>query len=168
MSDTEFTIRRLEPSDSLTELTALLHAAYAKHLAAGLRFFASYQSAEDTRHRVSKGDCWIALDRGNVVGTVTIAMPHIPPHGYPTRPGCGTFYQMAVLPSYTGRGLGSVLLRLAEQRIKALGGNGVVIDTSSLATELIEWYAKRGYNPIGLWQWGVTNYDSIVLFKDLA
>jgi hypothetical protein len=61
-----------------------------------------------------------------------------------------------------------VLLRLAEQRIKALGGNGVVIDTSSLATELIEWYAKRGYNPIGLWQWGVTNYDSIVLFKDLA
>ncbi|WP_406112836.1 hypothetical protein [Kitasatospora purpeofusca] len=43
----------------------------------------------------------------------------------------------------------------------------MVIDTSSEATELIGWYRRRGYAPVGMWRWDVTNYDSVVLVKDL-
>jgi GNAT superfamily N-acetyltransferase len=54
------TIRRLRPSDSIADLTTLLHRAYAKQTALGLHALASHQSAEVTRKRVSKGECFVA------------------------------------------------------------------------------------------------------------
>ncbi|MGW7486970.1 GNAT family N-acetyltransferase [Streptomyces sp. NPDC054786] len=87
--------------------------------------------------------------------------------GYPAPAGRGSFWQLAVEPSQRGTGLGHRLLALAESRIAALGSTQVVIDTSSEATELVDWYQRRGYAPIGTWRWDVTNYDSIVLMKEL-
>ncbi|HEV2296240.1 MAG TPA: N-acetyltransferase [Tepidisphaeraceae bacterium] len=161
-------IRRLTSSDSLAELTALLHAAYAEHALAGRKFFASYQSVDDTGRRVSKGECWLAVEGDSVVGTVTVAVPFNPPAGFPAGPQAGTFSQLAVLPKHRGTGLGHRLLCLAEKRIAELGGNEIVIDTSSLASELIAWYERRGYRPVGRWKWNVTNYESVVLSKRLV
>jgi ribosomal protein S18 acetylase RimI-like enzyme len=161
----EFSIRPLRDTDSLADLTALLHASYAEHAAAGRTFFASYQSVDDTRHRVAKGECWLAFDGDVMAGTVTIAFPHLAPQGYPAGVHSGTFYQMAVLPEYRGRGLGDDLLSLAERRLTELGATDVVIDTSSLASELIAWYERRGYVAVGRWRWNVTNYESVVLRK---
>jgi ribosomal protein S18 acetylase RimI-like enzyme len=167
MRQGELTVRLLAPSDSLAELTALLHAAYAAHAAAGRNFFASYQSVDDTRNRVARGECWLALDRDVIVGTVTITVPFAAPPGYSAGPHAGTFYQLAVLPDYGGRGLGGRLLALAEQRIEELGAREVVIDTSGLATDLLAWYERRGYTAAGRWRWSVTNYESVVLRKVL-
>ena len=161
-------IRRLTENDSLTELTALLHAAYAEHALAGRRFFASYQSVDDTRKRVAKGECWVACDDGVMVGTVTVAFPLVAPDGFPCGPRAGTFSQLAVLPAYRGNRLGHALLTLAEQRIAELGGTQAVIDTSSLATDLIAWYERCGYAELGRWRWNVTNYESVVLGKTLS
>jgi hypothetical protein len=44
----------------------------------------------------------------------------------------------------------------------------VVIDTSSLATDLVSWYARRGYTEIDRWKWDAPNCISVVLRKDLA
>ncbi|MGW0752949.1 GNAT family N-acetyltransferase [Streptomyces sp. NPDC002587] len=85
----------------------------------------------------------------------------------PSAGGRGSFWQLAVEPSQRGTGLGQRLLALAESRIAALGSTQVVIDTSSQATDLVDWYRRRGYAPIGTWRWDVTNYDSIVLMKNL-
>ena len=168
MQQTSLTIRRLTNSDSLIELTALLHAAYADHARAGRRFFASYQSVEDTGRRVSKGECWLALEGGSVVGTVTVTVPFNPPAGFPAGAQAGTFSQLAVLPILRGTGLGHRLLCLAEKRIAELGRNEAVIDTSSLASELIAWYQRRGYRKVGRWRWDVTNYESVVLSKPIG
>lgn len=168
MQQESLAIRRLTDSDSLAELTALLHAAYADHALAGRRFFASYQSVDDTRQRVSNGECWLALDGGSVVGTVTVAFPFDQPAGFPAGPHVGTFSQLAVRPERRGTGLGHHLLCLAERRIVELGGNEAVIDTSSLASELIAWYGRRGYRSVGRWRWDVTNYESVVLSKILS
>lgn len=167
MQQRDFAIRPLVNSDSITELTALLHAAYAEHALAGRDFFASYQSADDTRYRVANGECWVAFLGDVMVGTVTIAVPHNAPAGYPVGVRSGTFYQLAVLPEYRSIGLGDQLLSLAERRIRERGADEAVIDTSALATELIAWYERRGYAPIGRWRWQVTNYESIVLRKPL-
>ena len=43
----------------------------------------------------------------------------------------------------------------------------VVIDTSSQAVDLLAWYGRQGYEPVGTWRWSVTNYDSIVLRRPL-
>jgi GNAT superfamily N-acetyltransferase len=160
--------RRFREGDSVEELTLLLHRAYADHAAAGRVFFASYQSPQDTRHRLSKGECWVAINDDTLVGTVTVSAPHATPAGYPAPEGAGSFWQLAVEPSQRGSGLGHRLLDLAESRIAALGSSHVAIDTSAAADDLVAWYLRRRYEPIGRWRWGVTNYDSVVLAKDLS
>ncbi|WP_405979918.1 GNAT family N-acetyltransferase [Streptomyces sp. NBC_00158] len=161
-------VRRFCDGDSVEELTDLLHRAYADHAAAGRVFFASYQSARDTAHRLGTGECWVAL-RGNVlVGTVTMSASHTTPEGYPASAAAGSFWQLAVDPSERGSGLGQRLLVLAEERIVALGSAQAVIDTSAEATELVGWYRRRGYVPVGTWRWDVTNYESVVLAKVLS
>ncbi|MFD3996072.1 GNAT family N-acetyltransferase [Streptomyces sp. NPDC058583] len=153
----------------MEELTRLLHRAYATHAASGLRFFASYQSAEDTRFRLEKGECWVAWSEGgDMVGTITVVAPFLAPAGYPVRRPAGSFWQLAVDPTCRGHGLGHRLMELAEGRVRARGLSQVVIDTSAEADDLVSWYRRRGYVPIGAWRWAVTNYDSIVLGKDLA
>lgn len=160
-------MRRFADGDSVEELTTLLHRAYADHAAAGLVFFASYQTPEDTRRRLGKGECWIALEQGTIVGSVTVTGTYDTPPGYPTPIGAGSFWQLAVDPARRGIGLGNRLLALAETRIADLGSSRVVIDTSSRATDLLAWYGRHGYTSIGTWKWDVTNYDSFVLAKAL-
>ncbi|MFE2248849.1 GNAT family N-acetyltransferase [Streptomyces lavendulae] len=160
-------LRRFLEGDSVEDLTLLLHRAYADHAAAGRVFFASYQTPQDTRHRMGKGECWVAVNGNELLGTVTVSAPHTTPAGYPASAGAGSFWQLAVDPSQRGTGLGHRLLGLAESRIAALGSTRVVIDTSSQAEELVDWYRRRGYARTGTWRWGVTNYDSVVLAKDL-
>lgn len=167
-SSTAVRIRRFGEEDSVERLTELLHRAYADHAAAGRVFFASYQTPQDTRHRLSKGECWIATTGETVLGTVTVSAPHSTPDGYPAPQNAGSFWQLAIDPTQRGTGLGNRLLQLAESRIVALGSAQAVIDTSAEATDLVAWYRRRGYEPIGTWRWGVTNYDSTVLLKNLA
>ncbi|MFF9147849.1 GNAT family N-acetyltransferase [Streptomyces sp. NPDC014861] len=161
-------LRQWGEGDSVVQLTRLLHRAYSAHAAEGRTFFASYQSEEDTAHRLGKGECWLALRAGAVVGTVTLAAPYEAPEEYPAPVGAGAFWQLAVDPECREWGLGQRLLALAEERISALGSEQVVIDTSAEAVDLVGWYRRRGYAPVGSWRWGVTNYESVVLMKDLA
>ncbi|MGY3337248.1 ribosomal protein S18 acetylase RimI-like enzyme [Streptomyces filamentosus] len=161
-------VRQFDEGDSAVRLTHLLHRAYSAHAAEGRTFFASYQSVEDTLHRLARGECWIALRGGTLVGTVTVTAPYRVPEGYPAPAGAGAFWQLAVDPEYRESGLGQRLLTLAEERISALGSAQVAIDTSAEAVELVGWYRRRGYEPVGSWRWGVTNYESVVLVKDLA
>ncbi|MEW2585594.1 GNAT family N-acetyltransferase [Streptomyces virginiae] len=161
-------VRPFAEDDSVVDLTRLLHRAYSGHAAEGRVFFASYQSVQDTAYRLGRGECWVALQGGALVGTVTVAAPYEVPEGYPAGEGSGSFWQLAVDPSYRGSGLGERLLSLAEERIAALGSDAVVIDTSLDAAELVGWYRRRGYVPVGTWRWDVTNYESVVLRKGLA
>ncbi|MFF5423725.1 MULTISPECIES: GNAT family N-acetyltransferase [unclassified Streptomyces] len=161
-------VRSFAEGDSVAHLTRLLHRAYSAHAAEGRVFFASYQSVEDTAYRLGMGECWLALRAGELVGTVTVAVPYEAPDGYPAPAGSGSFWQLAVDPSYRGTGLGQRLLALAEERIAELGSAQVVIDTSAQAVDLVGWYRRRGYVPVGSWSWGVTNYESVVLLKELT
>ncbi|MCX4689755.1 GNAT family N-acetyltransferase [Kitasatospora purpeofusca] len=164
----DISIRRFTDADSAEELTLLLHRAYAAHAAAGTVFFASYQSVQDTEVRAGRGECWLAFQGAELVGSVTVAAPYAVPAGYPAPADAGSFWQLAVDPTCQGAGLGQRLLTVAEDRIVALGAAKAVIDTSVEAVDLVGWYLRRGYAPIGTWRWDVTNYESVVLLKDLA
>jgi hypothetical protein len=64
-------IRPLDPHDSIEGLTALLHRAYAPLGAMGLNYTAVDQTPSDTRSRIGKGICFVAVDGGGrLVGTV--------------------------------------------------------------------------------------------------
>jgi ribosomal protein S18 acetylase RimI-like enzyme len=167
-SSVTYTLRLFTAQDSLEALTALLHEAYAAHAAAGRRFFASYQAPADTRRRISRGECWVAMDGEELIGTITVAAPYLFPAGYPAPIPSATYYQLAVRPTHQGRGLGRQLVALAEQRSRDRGISNLAIDTSSQAIALIDWYRRLGYRDVGRWCWEVTNYESIVLAKTLS
>ena len=163
------TLRRLDPGDSMADLTALLHRAYRPLAAAGLRFLASHQDESTTRDRCSEGECWVAVQGSELIGTMTWR-----PGGTPTRcPWYGRrdvaiFGQFAVTPELQGQGIGSRLLDLVEERAREQGFAEIACDTSEKADALLSYYGRRGYRVVGSVQWEETNYRSVVLSKPLS
>jgi hypothetical protein len=71
------------------------------------------------------------------------------------------------LSAHLTAGAGDLGRAPAESRIAALGSAQAVIDTSAEAAGLIDRYRRRGYAPAGTWPRDVTDYDSVVLAKNL-
>ena len=164
------TFRPLERSDSIAELTGLLHRAYAALATQGFRFWASHQDEEATRRRISEGDCFVAIADGRIVGTITLKKKHLT-KGSPwyDRPEVASFGQFAVDPALQGRGIGSALLEIVERQAVRDGVRELALDTAEGATALIEMYSKRGFRFIEHVDWRPdTNYRSVVMSKRLA
>ena len=163
-----FTIRPLAPSDFLSEMTELLHRAYAPLRQRGLHYIATSQNEATTRRRIARGECWVAEWGRRLVGTVTFR-----PAG--TTRGCdwydkadvASFEQLAVEPGLQCRGIGGALLDIAENRARNTGAVELSLDTWERAEALIAWYSGRGYRFVQWVTWEVVNYRSVVLSKDL-
>jgi GNAT superfamily N-acetyltransferase len=161
-------IRRLEPRDSYAELTDLIHRSFAPLAAAGLRYWGTYQTEEDTRHRCGLGECWVAEADGRLVGTIT--WRHAPKAEDPVHyhaPGVAVFGQLAVDPAMQRTGVGGLLLSKAEERAKESGFTEMACDTAAPHAKLVAFYARRGYREVARHQWNDTNYESVILSKPL-
>lgn len=205
-------VRRLRPTDSLNELTALLHRAYAKQVSMGIHGMASHQSPEVTRRRVSRGECFVAVvsekaaaadaalsrtlaargvslgagrdgrgagGEGEVlVGTIMFQEPSwgsgsgmggksdAGPRWF-QRPDVANFSQFAVEPVLQGRGVGLVLLETVERRAREIGMAELSLSTAEPDAELVRFYERRGFRPVERFDWGVTNYVSVIMSKTL-
>ncbi len=104
-------VRPLAPDDSLTAITVLLHAAYARLAAMGLNYTAADQSTETTAQRFAQGHGLLAFDGDALVGTIVVTPP------LPKSP-CDVFrqqhvasvHQFGVYPDAQGAGVGRALL----------------------------------------------------------
>ena len=165
----EVAVRALEPTDSLEELTELLHRAYRGLADMGLRYTASHQPVEVTARRIARGECTVCLLDGRLVATITLNPPEAT-HGAPwyDRPDVASFNQLAVDPGLQRLGLGSLLLDLVEARAMTLGALELACDTSDQAEHLIRLYGARGYRLIEHVDWRPqVNYCSVILSKAL-
>ena len=162
------TIRPLAENDSMAELTALIRSAYKSLADMGFRYWGTWQSEEDTRLRCSEGHCLVVEDEGRLVGTLTVKLAHNDgdPDWY-KREGVWVVTQFAVQPEQQGSGLGSELLKHAEELVMSLGGTEASIDTAEGAKHLIRFYSKRGYRHVGHVDWSGTNYVSVLMSKCL-
>lgn len=169
MEPPEIVIRPLAPSDSMAEMTGLLHRAYGALVRMGFHYWASHQSEEDTRRRTEKGDCFVAVRGGRLVGTVTArrggADEEVPEY---QSGEVFIFGQFAVEPSLQKEGLGSRLLERAEEEARRRGGRKILCDTSEGAGHLIRYYEKRGYGIVGNVKHEGVNYRSVILEKLLV
>ena len=165
-ADDGIIIRPLLAEDSLADLTALLHRAYARLAGMGLRYMATHQSVDVTRKRVEKGQCFVALAEGVICGTI-IFKDTVQTGGSPwyDRPDVASVGQFAVDPALQGKGLGRQMMKLAEERALASGARELALDTAEPATHLIAWYARLGYRHIEYADWGHTNYRSVIMSK---
>ena len=162
-------IRPLAPEDSIEDLTGLLHRAYGRLANMGLRFWATHQSAEHTRKRASKGECYVIEEDGCLVGTIMFYSPE-QTRGclWYDRPEVASFGQFAVEPELQGRGCGRRLMALVEQRAAETGAEEIALDTAEPALHLIELYERRGYRLVGHAQWEGVNYRSVIMSKRLS
>jgi GNAT superfamily N-acetyltransferase len=163
-----FEIRDLSGEDSLIALTELLHSAYSALGAMGLNYTAVDQSVENTAERIGRGRCLVAVDGSEIVGTILLVLGD--PRSecpYYTRPGVAGVHQFGVLPGRQGQGIGSALLRRAEELAQAGGCSEVALDTAEPAGHLIEYYGRRGYRPVAGMSWPGKRYKSVILSKRL-
>ena len=109
-------LREFRESDSIVELTALLHRAYARLGAMGLNYTAVDQTPEVTAKRIRGGNCFVVEHGTKLVGTI-VAQPTYAPNDceYFTRPGVAAVHQFAVLPEHKGEGICRMLLQRAER-----------------------------------------------------
>ena len=162
------TLRLLASTDSVNSLTGLLHRAYAQLGAMGLNYTAVDQSPEATRRRIAGHECYVAEQEGRIVGTVALQIDQR------ERPTCARhrdmayFSQFAVEPHVQGRGIGTRLLGHIESRASQLGFRRLALDTAVPATDLIAYYATRGYLSIGVEHFPGKTYASIIMAKALS
>lgn len=161
-------IRPIAESDSIAELTELLHSAYRRLAEMGLRFFATHQTEEQTLSRVRSGRCFVAECDGRIVGTITLYRGHSESKSeWYRRDGVAYFGQFGVDPGYQSRGFGNLLLEHVESVAREDGFDELALDTADSAAHLIEYYARHGYRPIDSVDWDDTNYRSVIMSKAL-
>ena len=165
-------VRELAPTDSIADLTALLHAAYARLGGMGFNYTAVDQTEDVTRKRIARGLCLVATgnaDNGALVGTI---MFHAPGQsaGCPCyeRPDVATIGQFGVLPGCQGGGTGTRLLREAEKLALASGAAELALDTSEGADHLVGWYEREGFRFVEHAQWPGKTYRSVIMSKRLV
>jgi GNAT superfamily N-acetyltransferase len=162
------TIRPFRDGDSVRDITALLHAAYAPLLARGMRYLATHQDEATTLRRLTRGFPFVAEKEGTLVGTITLYGPEKDsPCAWYTRDGVFKFGQYAVRPNCQRHGIGLALLERAEAEARARGASEFALDTSEKAEHLIRWYERLGFRFIQHVSWDETNYQSVVLSKSL-
>lgn len=162
-------IRTLQPDDSLTDLTRLLHRGYARLGAMGLNYTAVDQPVETTAARIRGGTCFLAFWEGALAGTV-LAKPTDPGSEceHFSRPGVASLRQLAVDPELQGRGIGQALVAACERWAREAGFHELAPDTAEPAAHLVALYRRLGFREVGRVQWPGKVYRSVVMSKPLA
>jgi len=161
-------VRRLNEEDDLEELTRLLHRAYAQLAAMGLQFVATRQDVETTRARISGAECYVAVARGKIVGTITFRdCARTGSCAWYDRPDVASFGQFGVEPNLQGQGIGSTLIACVEDRAHSIGAEEIALDTAEPAKHLIDFYARHGYRIVDRVKWEEVNYSSVIMSKSL-
>ena len=167
-------IRLLAARDSLEALTELLHRAYAPLVARGLNLTVGTQPVATTQRRIAEGQCFVAEQRGRIVGTVTVCGPY-DLHSSPWAAGVPAFrdrdtahfHQFAVAPELQHRGLGRRLVAACERWAREHGYKRMALDVAEPAVELRALHRSLGYVDVSTVQWDGKSYRSVVMEKPL-
>ena len=162
-------VRALRADDDAAEITRLIHAAYARHLGSGLRFWGTHQSVDDTRKRLGSGQALVMTADARIVGTVVARPPQPQSEVILYRdPHTWSIAQLAVAPALRGQVAGRRLHDAAVMAARTAGARRIGLDTALPATGLIELYRRWGYRIVGEVDWRPhTNYLSVVMARDV-
>lgn len=163
-------MRRLSPRDPISVITGLLHRAYARQVAMGLRPLAGRQDDTVTSRRVQSGECYVAVDAGGVIVGVIILSEREPDEGPPFfhRAGVVSFSQFAVEPGVQRSGVGRELLGRVSARARELGNSELALSMAEPDTQLRDYYMAKGFRIVGTWKWPYTNYTSLIMSRSLG
>ena len=162
-------IRPLKESDSIEDLTFLLHRAYKVQIDMGLHPLAGRQSPEITHKRTHSGECLVATLDDRLIGTVLLQ--EVEDADFPAhflKPEVAHFSLLGVDPELQGVGVGRKLLDATEARAREMGLSELACSMAESDTKLMRFYEKLGFRLIEWWQWPYTNYRSAIVSKALG
>ena len=169
LNDKKIIVRPFKESDSINEITKLLHRSYKQLADMGFSYLATHQGDSETERRLKKGISYIAVSGKEFIATISLYYNDQETHNanWYERDGVSHFGQFAVAPEYQRKGLGDFIMNLIETKAKELGAAEIALDTAEGATHLIKYYERRGYRFIEYVNWDVTNYRSVIMSKNL-
>ena len=145
-------LRRAAPTD-LEAVGAVTVAAYQPFVEGPQDAYLAQLRDAATRDR--EAELWVAERDGEVVGTVTLALP-----GSPWREIAaadeGEFRMLAVAPAARRQGVGEALVRLVMDRFRGLGCRGVVLSSLAEMTPAHRIYARHGFRRAPERDWSPT------------
>jgi predicted N-acetyltransferase YhbS len=119
-------------TDDVEPMVRVINDAYAveKFFIKGERTY-----VEELRRFMETATLFVATADGNIVGTVLLR----------DEGAEGYFGLLAVSPALQNKGIGTVLVRHAEDHFRQQGCGGVRLVVPHLRTELFPWYRSLGY-----------------------
>ncbi len=139
----------------LPAILELTHRAYAENVARGFEFTGASEPLEALVQAWREAKVYKLVHDGVIAGTVRLT-----PHEDRL-----DVWRLCVDPSSQRRGLGSALLRFAEEEAARLGLPRVRLDTAKPFTGLVDWYRRRGYEVVSEVRFPDVNYPSVVMEK---
>ncbi|MCR6031627.1 GNAT family N-acetyltransferase [Nocardioides sp. zg-579] len=134
-------LRRATPDD-LGPAGAVTVAAYAAFVTGEDDPY--LDRLRDAARRDREAELWVAVDDGNVLGTVTICPPGSSWREI-SRAGEGEFRMLAVHPAARGRGVGAALVDLVLDRFRYDGATAVVMSSLREMADAHRLYARAGF-----------------------
>lgn len=161
-------LRRLQAGDCLEHLTGMLHRAFSRLGEMGIACSCVSQTAEVTRQRVERGDCFVALNGERIVGTITLYAADATSESRCYRDArVASVRQLGVDPRFQGKGVGTALLHLAQHWARQRGYTRLVLDTPESAGHLIDYYHRQGFCIVETLRFSARPYRSVVFAKSL-
>lgn len=147
-------------------MTALLHRAFAPPGEAGLNCTCVNQTVDTTRSRATRGDCYVAVCDGRLVGTMTLYAPERDSScELYRRDDIASLRQFAVEPLWQARGIGTLLIAFADHWAATRGYAELALDTPQPAAHLIAFYRGQGFRIVDFVRFDGKHYDSAILSK---
>lgn len=160
-------LRRFDPSrDSYVALTALLHRAFARLGTMAFNCTCVDQTVAMTRNRAMRGDCYVAVCGGRLIGTMTLYAPD-PASACELyrREEIASLRQFGVEPAWQSRGIGTLLLAFADHWAATRGYAELALDTPQAADHLIGFYRAQGFRIVDSIRFDGKCYDSAILSR---
>lgn len=164
-------IRRFMTGDPISDITALLHRAYARQREAGLDPLAGRQDDAVTIDRILNSESYVAFtdETESQIAGVILFNEHekVSFPAYFLRDRVSHFAMFGVDPAIQAAGIGGLLLDVCEARAGEIGSTEIALSMAEPDRVLYRYYKRRGYAHVQDWQWPYTNYKSIILAKQL-
>ncbi len=149
--------------DDLTDLAELLRISFTDQaLRLGLTpetapWHVAFRDATQTEREMGYLSFFMAISDERPVGCIAIQSNVEPEYG-----GDGYIGRVAVHPQYRRRGYARMLMRFAETALGDRGAKRVRLVVISVLDDLIEFYARQGYEVVGHREYrdfGLTDMD---------
>ena len=156
----------IEKPDSITfdEIHEVLWKANEENRKKGFLLKTSVLDADKLKDRLGdKGKCFIAVDNGRVVGTISVRI--VKRNKWYFKGELPDYMLAAVLPEYQGKHINSLLAQKVFEYAIENGYEAVELDTAEENTHAIDVYKHQGFKLVDfLSKTGVDHY-SVVMIK---